>query len=109
MSCCVAIGIIVDDSIHFISKYTRLRDKGRNHDDAIEGTILEAGKAMIFTTAVLVSGLAMFTMTDFAVNRNFGVTVAIMLTVGMLFDLTALPAMIRVFHSKRHHAKAENG
>lgn len=109
VSCCVAIGIIVDDSIHFISKYTRLRDKGRNHDDAIEGTILEAGKAMIFTTAVLVSGLAMFTMTDFAVNRNFGVTVAIMLTVGMLFDLTALPAMIRVFHSKRHHAKAENG
>ena len=96
VSCCVAMGIIVDDTIHFVTKYRRLRAKGESHDDAIIGTVLEAGKAMIFTTIVLVAGVGLFIFTDFATNRNFGITVSIMLTVGVLFDLFMLPPLIKL-------------
>ena len=97
-SCCVAMGIIVDDSIHFMTKYKRLRAKGQTHEEATEGSIMEAGKAMVFTTFILVAGLSMFMLTDFALNRNFGMTVAMMLTIGMVFDLTMLPALTKVFY-----------
>ena len=96
VSCCVAMGIVVDDTIHYISKYKRLRDAGQSHDEATVGTIRDAGKAMLFTTLVLCAGFGIFMWTDYQVNKNFGLTVAAMLTLGMLFDLMVLPAALKV-------------
>ena len=90
------MGVIVDDTIHFVAKYKRLRATGLAHEEAIEGTLQEAGRAMIYTTIILVTGFSLFLLTDYQINANFGATVAIMLSIGMLFDLTVLPAGIKL-------------
>lgn len=97
IACCVAMGIIVDDSIHYLTKYKRLRAKGMDHDDATIGAMRDAGKAMIFTTLILVVSMAMYMLTNFIPNRNIGLAMSIALTTGMLFDLTMLPALLKVF------------
>ena len=96
VSCCIAMGIVVDDSIHYIVKYRRSRAKGLGHDQATVDTLRHVGKAVVFTTVVLVTGLGLFALSDFVLNRNAGLTVAIMLTFGMAFDLTVLPALIKL-------------
>ncbi len=98
VSCCIGMGIVVDDSIHFVERYRRLRAAGLDHDHATIETISHVGKAVVFTTIILVTGLGLFTLSDFVLNRNSGITVAIMLTFGMWFDLMILPPMIKVFH-----------
>ena len=97
VSCCIAMGIVVDDSIHFVERYRRLRAAGLDHDHATIETISHVGKAVVFTTLILVTGLGLFTLSDFVLNRNSGITVAIMLTFGMWFDLMILPPMIKLF------------
>jgi hypothetical protein len=96
MSCCVALGVVVDDTTHFIAKYKAALDSGKTHDEAVVKTVLVSGKAMIITTVILCCAFMMFTLTDFVVNRNFGIIVATMLTIGMVFDLTVLPAALRL-------------
>ncbi len=96
VSCCVALGVVVDDTTHFVAKYRKALSKGASHDSAVEATIREAGKAMVFTTIILVCGFSMLAFTDFAVNRNFGLVVSVMLTMGALFDLTVLPALMKL-------------
>ncbi len=95
VSCCVALGVVVDDTTHFVSKYRASRAKGKTLDEAITQTIRVSGKAMVFTTFILVAGFLTLSWTDFAVNRNFGLVVAAMLTFGLIFDLTVLPALIK--------------
>lgn len=100
VSCCVALGVVVDDTTHFVAKYKKALSKGASHDSAVEATIREAGKAMVFTTIILVCGFSMLAFTDFAVNRNFGLVVSVMLTMGALFDLTVLPALMKLTYKE---------
>jgi len=101
MSCCVALGVVVDDTTHFISKYKNALDAGYSHEKAVEKTILVSGKAMIITTVILCCAFLMFTLTDFVLNRNFGVIVATMLFIGMAFDLTILPVTLGLGRRKQ--------
>jgi len=105
-STCVALGIVVDDSIHMLTKYKRLRAKGLDHDEANVEAMRDAGKAIVFTTTILVCAMGMYTLTDFVPNRNIGVGLSIMLIAGMLFDLTLLPALIKTFYKHRAPAPA---
>jgi hypothetical protein len=95
------MGIVVDDTIHYIVKYKRLRAEGMAHAQASEFLAQEHSKASIATTLVLAGGFAMFVLTDYQLNRNFGLTTATMLCVGLLFDLFILPACLALWGPKQ--------
>jgi hypothetical protein len=90
----VIIGIAIDDTVHFLSKYKSAVNKGKNYKSAIEESLLLSGNAIIITTVILVMGFGTFLLSDFAFYSNFGLLSSISLSLAVLFDLVLLPAII---------------
>ncbi len=91
----IAIGIAVDDTIHFLVRYRReLRD---NNDikQAIANTLKHSGRAMTFTTAAMAAGCCLFMLSDFAPSRDFGFLMAFTMITALLSDLFLLPYLIQ--------------
>jgi uncharacterized protein len=97
ISSTVAMGIVVDDTIHYITKYKWLRESGHTHEETTIELAKEHSKSTISTTLILLGGFVMFVFTDYMINRNFGLTTATMLGVGVFFDLLVGPAFLKFF------------
>lgn len=99
----ITIGIVVDDTIHFMSKY--LVGKGAHGLDA-KGAVAFAyskvGKSIVVTTCALVAGfLVMATQADFRVNSDMGKMTILVLGFALLFDLIVLPVLLMTFDRTR--------
>ena len=65
---------------------------------AIEKVFTHTGGALIITTVVLVDSFATFMFASFVPNQDFGVFVAIILSMALIIDLTFLPALLMIFN-----------
>lgn len=90
----VAFGIAVDDSIHFMAKLKTELDGGQNLFYAIRRTFLEAGRAIILTTLILVSGFALLSFSQFGVTHFTGLLISSTLVFALLADLFLLPILL---------------
>lgn len=91
----LAIGIGVDDTIHFL---VRLRIECKRTDDktvALERTFAFAGRAIVMTTIILVVGFAPFIMSDYYSTRIIGTLLPLCLIVALLADLLLVPALAK--------------
>ena len=93
----LAFGIAVDDTIHFLAKYRLLRSAGLSLEDAIRATLRETGKAILFTSLVLMSGFLVFTLSSFGGTVNMGALTALTLGIALLANLVLLPALLYQF------------
>ena len=93
----LAFGIAVDDTIHFLAKYRLVRKTESRRDLAIIQTLRETGKAILFTSLVLMSGFLVFTFSSFAGTFNLGALTALTLAVALLTNLLLLPALLYRF------------
>jgi len=91
---CVAIGIAVDDTIHFLSKFQDSVEKGMDRVSAVRYVYRETATAIIFTSIVLVMGFGVFMFSQFNLNVYFGILTAIVLFFAVLCDLLLLPAIL---------------
>jgi uncharacterized protein len=92
----LAIGIGVDDTIHFLVRY---RVEAARSDDvvtAIDRTFRFAGRAIVMTTVILVVGFAPFVLSDYFTTRLFGTLLPLALLVALFADLLLVPALVRV-------------
>ena len=96
----IIMGIAIDDTIHFLIKYTQARKKGLNLEDALAYVMHYAGSAMILTTLVLSSAFIVFIFSQFMLNAHFGLITAIALLIAVAIDLLLLPALISKMHNK---------
>ena len=92
----VALGIAVDDSLHFLLRYRRELRQGLNRVDAIKSTIINTGSALMVTTTVLVAGFSVLLLSAFLPTYQFGLLSASMIGAALLCDLTLLPALCLV-------------
>lgn len=90
----VAFGIAVDDSIHFMSKLKIELAKGKSWIYALKRTFLETGKAIILTTAILVSGFSILIFSQFGVTYFSGLLISISLIFALLSDLILFPVLL---------------
>jgi len=91
----LTFGIVVDDSIHFISRYVRnRRDLGMPMDEAIRSSFTTVGKAIFVTSIILTLGFALLATSGFKVNSTIGYLSATTIFVALLMDLFLLPAML---------------
>ena len=90
----VAFGIIVDDTIHFLSKYRKARHEGLPPTEAVRSTFRTVGQALWTTTAVLSAGFLVFASSGFEVSWALGLLVAITLVFALLADFLLLPALL---------------
>lgn len=90
-----SLGIVVDDSVHFLTKYLRgRREKALNREDAIRYAFAEVGDAIVFTSIIVGAGFALIAFSTFQVNAQLGLLTAITVAVAMVFDFLVLPAIL---------------
>ncbi|NND72625.1 MAG: MMPL family transporter [Rhodothermales bacterium] len=90
----LAFGIAVDDTIHFLAKYRIVRSAGLAKNVAIRTTLRETGKAILFTSLVLMCGFLVFTFSSFGGTVNLGALTALTLTMALIANLILLPALL---------------
>jgi predicted RND superfamily exporter protein len=91
----MALGIIVDDSVHFLSKYLRARREGRmSSEEAVRYAFSTVGSALIVTSFILVAGFLVLTLSPFGLNAGMGLLTAIVLLVALGADLLFLPPLL---------------
>ena len=93
----VAIGLAVDDTIHFISRFKSFYRKVGKYDDAIDLTIRHVGPPIAITSIVLFFGFIVLIVSTFKPIVFFGILAAITMVSAMVADLFVLPALIKVF------------
>ena len=98
----ISLGILVDDTVHFISKYRRAREvKGLSPEDAIRYSFNNVGDALLITTLVLCIGFAVLTTSNFALNSIAGSLTAITIFIALVFDFLILPPLLMIFDKDR--------
>ncbi|WP_096087709.1 efflux RND transporter permease subunit [Agaribacterium haliotis] len=103
----MTLGIVVDDSVHFLSKYLRARrEKGLDSQQAIQYAFSHVGKALLVTTVVLVAGFMMLTLSTFKINSDMGLLTAITITAALIVDFLLLPPLLMLFSSDKKQADA---
>ncbi|MGH8529013.1 MAG: efflux RND transporter permease subunit [Nevskiales bacterium] len=91
----ITLGIIVDDTIHFFAKYLHARRvEGKSPEDAIRYAYATVGSALFVTTAVLICGFAVLTISDFTLNVTVGTMSATIIGIALFFDMLFLPALL---------------
>ncbi|MBL51300.1 MAG: hypothetical protein CMG57_05020 [Candidatus Marinimicrobia bacterium] len=101
MTFAVALGIAVDDSLHFLLRYRRELRNGLNRVNAIKATIIHTGSALLITTSILVAGFSVLLLSAFLPTYQFGLLSAVMVGTALLCDLTLLPALCLILPNPR--------
>ena len=92
---CLSLGIVVDDTVHFLSKYLRARrEQGLGTEDAIRYAFNTVGNALLVTSAVLVGGFMVMQFSHFLPSNNMGMLLAITILVALLVDFLFLPPLL---------------
>ena len=91
----MALGIIVDDTVHFMSEYLRARrEDGLDAEASVRHAFQTVGPALVVTSFILVSGFLVLTVSPFALNAGLGLLTAIVLLVALGADLLFLPPLL---------------
>ena len=92
----MAIGIGVDDTIHFLTRYRMESLRCQDPAEALQRTFGFAGRAIVMTTVILALGFLPFALTDYYSTRILGTLLPLALVTAMLADLLLVPAMVEV-------------
>jgi predicted RND superfamily exporter protein len=94
----IALGISVDDTIHFLAKYRQeLKIHRWNIRKAVLLALMETGHSMVYTSVVLFFGFLMFALSEFDGTQSLGLLVSITLGVAMFSNLILLPSLLLSF------------
>ena len=101
------LGIVIDNTVHFLSKYQRARrEKSYSAEEAVRYAFSMVGTALWVTTFVLVAGFMVLALSDFNMNAYMGIFTACTITLALIFDFFALPAML-LWLDKKQENKTE--
>jgi predicted RND superfamily exporter protein len=89
---CSVLGVAVDDTIHSLVSYRRLRDSGATPEHAVLVTMREVGRPMVISSLMLIAGFLTITVSGFATIREFGWLSALTMVICLAADLVMLPA-----------------
>jgi predicted RND superfamily exporter protein len=98
----MTMGIVVDDSVHFLSKYLRAaRERGFAAADAVRYAFNSVGRALWVTSAVLVAGFLILAQSTFKQNSDLGLLAAVTILFALAADFLLLPALLIWIDRKR--------
>lgn len=105
----ISLGIIVDDTVHFLSKYVRARnERGFDAAESVKYAYKNVGVAILVNTVVLASGFLVLTTSTFKVNFDMGMLTTIAIVFALILDFLLLPALL-VFFDRKKTSKPEIG
>lgn len=101
----MTLGIVVDDTVHFLSKYLRARrEKGLSAEDAVRYAFNNVGLALLVTSVVLIVGFMILAQSHFYLNSSMGLLTSVVIALALIIDLTFLPPLLMKF---AHSTKGE--
>ena len=101
----MTLGIIVDDTVHFLSKYRHARINGNNAEESVRFAFASVGRALCITTLVLASGFSILMLSPFALNSDMGMLTSIIILVALAVDFLFLPPFLMAFDRKNTKEK----
>jgi predicted RND superfamily exporter protein len=97
----ISLGIIVDDTVHFLSKYVRARDeKFLNVEDSIRYAFRNVGVAIVVNTIILTAGFIVMTTSAFKMNVDLGLMTILSIVGALVLDFLFLPALLLLGRNK---------
>jgi len=98
----IALGIVVDDTIHMIH---HIQENMKRYDGDVEKSVndalLKSGRAVVFTTVILCLGFSSYLFSSMGNIYSFGILLIITLITALLADIIVTPAVITFFYKKR--------
>lgn len=95
----ISFGIAIDDTIHFLSKFKLELNKGKSKLYALKRTYISTGKAIVLTSAILISGFLLLLISSFMGTFYMGLMICITLFAAVLADLFILPLLLIYFYN----------
>ena len=103
----MTLGIIVDDTVHFMSKFLRARrELGYDAREAVIYAFETVGRALVTTTIVLLAGFSVLSTSSFALNSYMARITVIIIFSALIIDFILLPALL-ILASKKSEAVTE--
>ncbi len=98
----MTLGIVVDDTVHFLSKFLRARrEKGMDAEDAVRYAFSTVGTALWVTSLVLMLGFGILAFSHFQLNAGMGLLTAITIGLALVADFLFLPPLLMLFGGKK--------
>ncbi|MDH5258904.1 MAG: efflux RND transporter permease subunit, partial [Gammaproteobacteria bacterium] len=97
----IAIGLVVDDTIHFLHNFKRYFLQYNDVNKAVEETLLSTGRAIFVTTIVLCIGFFIFMTADMNNVFRFGLITGTTIILALLSDLLLAPALMKVIYENK--------
>ena len=91
----ISLGIIVDDTVHFLSKYVRARDeRALSIEDSIRYAFHNVGMPIVVNTIILSAGFFVMTTSAFKMNVDLGLMTLLSIGFALILDFLLLPALL---------------
>jgi predicted RND superfamily exporter protein len=98
----MTLGIVVDDTVHFLTKYKHARDKySKSSEEAVKYAFSSVGRALWITTLVLVAGFMVLAQSTFSLNADMGLLTAVTIAVALIVDFLFLPPLLMLLDGNK--------
>lgn len=99
----MTLGIVVDDTIHFMSKYLYARrEQGLSPEDSVRYSFAHVGAALSVTSVALIAGFFVLMASDFELNSSMGLLSAVTIAMALIADFLLLPPLIMAMEGKKY-------
>ncbi|MDP2142001.1 MAG: efflux RND transporter permease subunit [Gammaproteobacteria bacterium] len=102
----IAMGIAVDDTIHYVHRYREEREHF-DHEEAVKRTHASVGIAILYTSLLIVCGFSMLAFSDFIPSVLFGLLTALSMIIALLGVVCLLPILLRALVRKSKTAEPD--
>ena len=98
----IALGIVVDDTVHFLSKYDLAkREKNLSAKESVAYSFHNVGPAIMANTVILVAGFVIMASSHFKINSDLGMLTAITIVFALILDFLLLPSLLILLDGKK--------
>ncbi len=99
----MTLGIVVDDTVHFLSKYLRARrEQNKDAFDAVRYAFSTVGTALWVTSLALIAGFLLLSFSAFKLNAAMGLLTAIAIAIALIIDFLLLPPLLMKLEGKKN-------
>ena len=104
----ISLGIIVDDTVHFLSKYVRARtERALTVEDSIRYAFHNVGMAIVVNTIILAAGFLVLTTSAFKLNVDMGLMTVLAIVFALILDFLFLPTLLLIGKKKQEQVEGE--
>ncbi|MCG8671323.1 MAG: MMPL family transporter [Pseudomonadales bacterium] len=105
---CITLGVVVDDTVHFLSKYVRAkREQNLNTEQAVQYAFKTVGVALVSTSVILVVNFGVMSFSSFAPTASLGLLTAITIVMALAVDFFFFAPLLLAMDARKNQKVAE--